>query len=202
MNDRSPCCTPRQTLITLVLISESKPSRLKESWLHPTYFSHSNPAEEKTEEFEFVDNLLTKGQDKKGSNYLQLKSNLSQAKTVNSQVDAMCTPNEESICYKMNCGKALRASQQPMTRPLCPFRHVVKTQESLHFAPEIKAPLKDSEYNLKARQFWGWQQSWTHPITPRGTEEKRTNVSLKNRKAQEWKRRGVTAHGIIALNST
>ena len=42
----APCCTPRQILITLVLTFESKPSCLKESWLHPTYFSHSNPAEE------------------------------------------------------------------------------------------------------------------------------------------------------------
>ena len=70
-----------------------------------------------------------------------------------SRVDAMRTSDEESICYKMNCGKALRASQQPMTRPLCPFKHVIKTQERLHFIPDMKAPLKDSEYNLKARQF-------------------------------------------------
>lgn len=177
----TPCYSPCQTLITLVLVFESKPSCLKESWFHPTI--SSIPIQQKRKRQKNLNLLIIfelKVKTRKGV-IICSWNQISQPKVLNSQVDAMCTPNEESICYKMNCGKALGASQYPMTRPLCPFKHVIKTWEKLHFAPDIKAPLKDCEYNLKARQFWRWQESWTHPITFGGTGNIKKKKKKKNK---------------------
>lgn len=87
--------------------------------------------------------------------------------------------------------RALRASQLSAARPLCPFKHALKRRERLHSAPDIKAPLRDPEYILKAMRFCGWQKPWTRPITFRWRErdiKRRTKSCLKNRKTWEWKK--------------
>lgn len=78
MNARNPMLQslPNTNNLGLGIWVQAKLSERK--LVSSNLFLGSNPAEEKkTEEFEFADNLWTKGQDKKGSNYLQLKSNLS-----------------------------------------------------------------------------------------------------------------------------